>query len=550
MPNPNTQTDGNNINNMTDSNQTPATSQFNRHKGMKLAGALTLAATVLAGCSTVQLDPLKDQEIADAIKSDEQLFQRMAPAISEPLDVNTAMARALKYNLDHRVKLMEQALSHQGFELAKMDMLPMLAANAGYTSRNNVDASRSESVLTGIESLEPSTSVDQEYTDAELKLSWNVLDFGVSYLKAKQEADRVLIAGNARKDIMAKLLQQTRAAYWRAAVTQRLKPRVNELLAEAEFALGRLEQIQEQKLRAPLEVLQEKRRLLSVIRSLRSLQRSADSAEIELATLINQPPGERLPLAIPRQIPELQELPEMDVEELERIALANSGEYLGQLYNARIAQREARKSMLRMLPGLEFSYSGNYNSNSYLYNNAWAQAGVRISWNIMRVFAYGDIQDQNESREQLVEAQRLAANMATIARVNLGWQQYKNSLEAANLAQRFEELDEAIASFSEQARASSAISGTRSLVDKAKALNTAMTNALAYADAQEAFGGFLSTLGFNPVPFDYQTHTVDELAMKLDQGFENWQEQHLESYNDMFEAADASTTQQKEDDPA
>lgn len=535
---------------MTASNPTTSVSKFNRRKGMKLAGALTLAATVLAGCSTVQLEPLKDQEIADAIKSDERLFQRMAPAIVEPLDVNTAMARALKYNLDHRVKLMEQALSHQGFELAKMDMLPMLAANAGYTSRNNVDASRSESVLTGIESLEPSTSVDQEYTNADLKLSWNVLDFGVSYLKAKQEADRVLIAGNARKDIMAKLLQQTRAAYWRAAVTQRLKPRVNVLLAEAEFALGRLEQIQEQKLRAPLEVLQEKRRLLSVIRSLRSLQRSADSAEIELATLINQPPGERLPLSVPDEIPELQDLPEIDVEELERIALANSGEYLGQLYNARIAQREARKSMLRMLPGLEFSYSGNYNSNSYLYNNAWAQAGVRISWNIMRVFAYGDIKDQNESREQLVEAQRLAANMATIARVNLGWQQYQNSLEALELAQRFEELDEAIASFSEQARASSAISGTRSLVDKAKALNTSMTNALAYADAQEAFGGFLSTLGFNPVPFDYQTYSVDELAMKLDQGFNNWQEQHLESYNEMFEAANASATQQQKDDSA
>ncbi|WP_368449246.1 TolC family protein [Cobetia amphilecti] len=493
-----------------------------RLKTLTTMVAISAAGIALSACGTVQPQPLDRQDIATAIQGDEALFAQMTPAISEPLDLNHAMARALKYNLDNRVKLMEQALAEQSFNLAKMDMLPVLAANAGFTSRNNEDASSSENVRTGVQSLAQSTSVDKDRTDADLRLSWNVLDFGVSYLKAKQEADRFLIVKNARRDIMAKLLQQTRSAYWKAAVTQKLKPRIDALLVDTEQALAQLDQIQRERLRAPLDVLQEQRQLLSIMRNLKSLQRSVETSQIELASLINQAPNVEIPLQAPSELPELPPLPSNDLDVLERVALANSGEYVGQLYNARIAQREARKSMLRLLPSLEFSYSANYDSNSYLYNDTWAQAGVRVSWNIFRLFAIDEIKAQNEARDQMVEARRLASNMATLARVNLGWQQYQNSLDSLAIAQRFQALDEQIADFSKQARASRAISGTQSLLNQAKALNSVLSNSLAYADAQDAYGGFLFSLGFNPVPEDYQRYDVDTLASNLDASFRQW----------------------------
>ncbi|MCO7233875.1 MULTISPECIES: TolC family protein [unclassified Cobetia] len=493
-----------------------------RLKTLTTMAAISAAGIALSACGTVQPEPLDRQDIATAIQSDEVLFEQMTPVITEPLDLNQAMARALKYNLDNRVKLMEQALAEQSFNLAKMDMLPVLAANAGFTSRNNEDASSSENVRTGVQSLAQSTSVDKDRTDADLRLSWNVLDFGVSYLKAKQEADRFLIVKNARRDIMAKLLQQTRSAYWKAAVTQKLKPRIDALLVDTEKALAKLDQIQRERLRAPLDVLQEQRQLLSIMRNLKSLQRSVETSQIELASLINQAPNVEIPLQAPSELPELPPLPSNDLDVLERVALANSGEYVGQLYNARIAQREARKSMVRLLPGLEFSYSANYDSNSYLYNDTWAQAGVRVSWNIFRLFAIDEIKAQNEARDQMVEARRLASNMATLARVNLGWQQYHNSLDSLAIAQRFQALDEQIADFSKQARASQAISGTQSLLNQAKALNSVLSNSLAYADAQDAYGGFLFSLGFNPVPEDYQRYDVDTLASNLDASFRQW----------------------------
>ena len=53
---------------------------------------------------------------------------------------------------------METALSQRQLDLDRFDMLPRIAAEAGYEGRSNVNASSSESIETGTQSLEPSTS--------------------------------------------------------------------------------------------------------------------------------------------------------------------------------------------------------------------------------------------------------------------------------------------------------------------------------------------------------------------------------------------------------
>ncbi|MBD9680864.1 TolC family protein, partial [Pseudomonas sp. PDM18] len=107
--------------------------------------------------------------------------------------LNDALARAIKYNLEGRLKVMEQALASRQVDLATFDMLPRMALEAGYAGRNNVSASSSKSVLTNQQSLEPSTSQDRDRDVADLTMVWNVLDFGVSYVSAKQQADQRLI---------------------------------------------------------------------------------------------------------------------------------------------------------------------------------------------------------------------------------------------------------------------------------------------------------------------------------------------------------------------
>jgi outer membrane protein TolC len=60
--------------------------------------------------------------------------------------LENAMARALKYNMDYRVKLMEEAMGQRQLDVANLDMLPKLAASAGYTARDKDNASSSQNI--------------------------------------------------------------------------------------------------------------------------------------------------------------------------------------------------------------------------------------------------------------------------------------------------------------------------------------------------------------------------------------------------------------------
>lgn len=75
-------------------------------------------------------------------------------AITGPLSMDEAMARALKYNLDRRAKMMEEALALNQLDVSHFDMLPKLVAQAGYSTRNNDRINESRDAITGA----PSTS--------------------------------------------------------------------------------------------------------------------------------------------------------------------------------------------------------------------------------------------------------------------------------------------------------------------------------------------------------------------------------------------------------
>ena len=74
---------------------------------MRVAVALT-AAAVLSACA-VAPEPLTVSENNARVENDlKRLFEKQEK-ITGPLTLEEAIARALKYNLDHRLKLMEEA---------------------------------------------------------------------------------------------------------------------------------------------------------------------------------------------------------------------------------------------------------------------------------------------------------------------------------------------------------------------------------------------------------------------------------------------------------
>lgn len=95
-------------------------------------------------------------------------------------------------------------------------MLPKLVAGSGYAGRDEADISA------------PSTR-DRDILTADLTFSWNILDFGLSYVRAKQYADKYNIQVEMKRKIVNRIVEDVRTAYWRAVSYERLVNRMHAL---------------------------------------------------------------------------------------------------------------------------------------------------------------------------------------------------------------------------------------------------------------------------------------------------------------------------------
>jgi outer membrane protein, multidrug efflux system len=181
-----------------------------RSTSQRLWSSLRIGLVVsLAGCSIMPVK-LTQEEITTRAAADHQHLADGQEPVAGPIDLYEAMARALKYNLEARVEFTHKALAETQLGLAHYNMLPRLAANAGFDGRNNFTGGVAQSLITGRQVLEPFTSAERNIFSADLALSWNVLDFGLSYVRAKQAADDVLIAEEERRRVANRVIQEVR----------------------------------------------------------------------------------------------------------------------------------------------------------------------------------------------------------------------------------------------------------------------------------------------------------------------------------------------------
>lgn len=489
---------------------------------------LTVAVCALlqTGCSLAPV-PLTHQERQVQVGADQgTLFNDQEP-VKGPLTLYQAMSRALKYNQDHRVKMMEKAVSEGQANLAKFDLLPDLVATAGYNSRNNYNASNSRGIPNGEETLKSSTSQDRSRFMGDLNLRWNILDFGVSYFRAQQEGNKVLMSAENRRKISHNIMKDVRSAYWRALSAQRISAQIEPVLAEAQKAFELSKQAEAEKLRAPVEGLRYRKSLLEIVRRLEGLLDQQRLAKVELAGLINLPPNLSFTLADDQVNPWPTIVkPKLTMNQMEEMALNLRPELRQEMYQTRISADEVKKAMLRMLPGVEFQLGGNYDSNSYLVNQNWGSIGTQISKNLFEILSAPEAIATAETQESLANTKRLAAYMAIITQVHMAEQQLALT---ENQFQRTDELDNLNQNIhrhvlnSEIADALSSLERIRISVDSVLSV---LQKQQAYADSQDALAKLYVSLGFDPLPQTIENSNVDTLAKAIEVIDKEWQRGH------------------------
>lgn len=483
-----------------------------------LASAALLA--LLVGCS-VKPEPIPDEERFARVAADRAKLDTIAPAPTGPIAPEEAIARAIKYNLDHRLAQMELAVQGAQLDLAKFDMLPRLAANAGYNIRSNENASSSISVLTRRQSLEPSTSSDRAHGVASLTFSWNILDFGVSYYQAKQQANRALVAEERRRRVLNTLVQELRGAYWQAYAAQRLTAKLEPVLADAEKALVTAEKLEQERLRAPEEALRYQKTLLELTRQLRQLRTEAYVARSRLGALMGFAPGTIYTLEPgPGAMTVSPQLAKPS--QLETIALYWRPELREEDYQARIAAAEITKAKLRMLPGLSLESSYNYDTNSFLVNQNWAEAGARATWNLIGLLSGPTSIDVAEAQVNVAESRRLALTMAVITQVNIAWLQFRETATQFEEAAKLNRIEEKLY----QNVSNAAAIDAESQLEKIRAATTALAAEFkrdrTYADYQSAIGGVAASVGANPVSDNVDSADLATLTRSVRETSSRW----------------------------
>ncbi len=482
-----------------------------------MAVALSLA---LSGCA-VNPQALTTEEMVSFTDANLSALAATQEPISGPISLYEAMARALKYNLDFRVERMKTALAMGDAELKSWQMLPSLVAKAGYSGRSNEPGGRSESLVTGIQSLEPSKSTEKNMFTANLEFSWDILDFGLSYVRAKQAADQVLIAQERTRKVVNRIIEDVRSAFWRAASAQRLDGAMNRLRQRVRVAQANARRQARSGQTEPLAALTYERELVSIKRQLSELQRDLRTARVQLALLMNVAPGTRFTLAVPRQRPTALKL-KWDARKLIEVALNNRPELREVAYRQRINVREADAALLELLPGINLYAGPNWDSNDYLYNNDWVSWGARASWNLMRVFRYPARQRQINAREELLKAQAQALTMAVMAQVHIARLRYLYQRHVFDAAAEYFNVQRRILAKVRAAAASDAASEQSLIREQMNTVLAAVKYDVAYADLQNAMANVYASLGLDPYEGEVSTEmSVKQLAAALRRAWEH-----------------------------
>ena len=497
-----------------------------RPRGHKVRASFALAAAALlaSGCS-VSPKPLTDDENVSRLREDMSVIMAPQEPITGPVSMHEAMARAIKYNLDERVKLMEMAVANQQLDLSRFDMLPRLVAGAGYTGRNNESGSESLNLATGRRTGESTTATDRHRRTADLGFTWNVLDFGVSYLRARQNSNLVLIADERRRRVVQGILQDVRTSYWRAVAAERLLKRIEPLEKRIEAARKNANAMEAQRVQAPLQTLSYQRALVDTLRQLQTLRRELVAAKSQLGALMGLPPGENFTIQMPPDVTG-KDVPAIttSVDSLETYALLNRPELLEESYNARITADETRRALLKLLPGIDLNAGLHYDSNSYLLNQRWADYGARVSWNILSLASAPDTHAFSKAQEELVAFRRQALSVAVLSQVRVAMVQFRELSQEFSLNADQAAIDRRIR---QQYVNSSTVGqqGDMSVIQaEVSELVSDLRRDLVYADLQNAYARVMVSAGVDPMPEAVPSQDLTTLRQAVSDGLGAWQQ--------------------------
>jgi len=493
-------------------------------------GIVFLSFLLLSACVTSQPDTV-EQRYAEAQLNLKKIFSQQHN-LPRDLDFYEALARGLKYNLDYRIKLANTALQTGQLELAEFAMFPVLNATGSLYTRSN------DLATTGITTSGALTDVlistPRTLRSARIAMSWNILDFGMAYVRAKQQGERVLIAQEESRKQLQLLAQDILVAYWNAYSIQELINNTYEFERELLKAKQKLENAMLDKTIPKEGILQFEEAVLNGNRQMIQLKNKYDKAMITLKRLLNLPLDQHYILARPpTALIKTQNLAAVDFRKLDAISLVNRPELRGQQYQIRIAKHGVLATIFQALPGITLNYGWNYNSNQFLVNNKWIDRSIDASWNLLNLATLPSSLKTANTQIEYEKLKSMALTLTVLTETRSAYYNCQNLSEEYAIIQQQVANANAIYTLTHHRQHASLASDQQVILSKIHWITVKMDENLVLADMSTAVGQLYLSAGFDVLPLDINNLPLPRITKIIRTHFESQSDMDFKQYVDL-----------------
>jgi outer membrane protein TolC len=318
------------------------------------------------------------------------------------------------------------------------------------------------------------------------------------------------------------LMQDVRTAYWRAASAQLLKSDVVRTIASAQDALKDSRKTESERVKNPLDALRYQRQLLENLRLLESIDQELSSAQVDLSAIINAPIGQPIVIAESDLKNVSASALDIPIDELESAALMRNADLREQHYNSNIAREETRRTLVRLFPNISLNYALKYDTDTFLVNRNWNEAGIQFSFNLFNLATGPTQMKLAQAGVALADQKRMAAQLAVIAQVHLSRLQLINARSQFDRADEIAATDRKIADVMRDRQSVQAQSKLDLVSNETSAILSLLRRYQALTLAQTAHNRLIATVGLEPEIGSTNELSLKELVEQIQRSQDPW----------------------------
>lgn len=452
------------------------------------------------GCMQSKTSPLYQEREA---KSQREIafIENTSKNIPSRLTFEEIVEIATVQNLDLYVKELEWNIQKEAATGAILDTVPELLYQREQNARNNNPGSSSASLDPGVPPAPPSVSSQKHDTHWNFTLTWNLLDFGISYFKARKEVDGILIKKFEYEKVKNKVILDLSLNFWAAVAAKEAINKAEALIENLTSQRILLTKAANQHFIPQTRVLFFQEKILDNQIKIKEYQRDYDIAMGELRRLMGVAPDTEFELIYDPMRPSYAELPEVDA--LETIALNERPEFFANDVQERMSRDQVYTSLIKLFPALSLFTGKNYDSNKYLIKNYWNLLGVRAVFDLLSIPSGLADYDVSKAQVSLTKRNEIALAQAALCQLHIAYLTYLDDRDRYLLTAEYEDNQLRQLKDAEQKKRAGSFDLLDLLEFEVRALDAEIRAWKAYSDSQYALEQLNNAIG---IPLHFKNH--------------------------------------------